>query len=158
MPSRGHDLEAAVNRCNLSYRKRGIALIEKKPTPIELTKMGAVMKQSTVDYTGILAPSGRGIAFDAKETKIKTSFPLGNIKQHQMIFLDYWQRMGGLSFLLIHFKTVDDKAFMTPFDFVNEYYMAAYVKETGRKSIPYKKFDKQWLVPLEDYLWNTTER
>ena len=154
MASRGHDLEAAVNRCNLHYRKSGIALIEKKPTPIELTKVGAVIKQSTVDYTGILAPNGRGIAFDAKETKNKTSFPLSNIKQHQMVFLDYWQRTGGLSFLLIHFKLNDDEAFMVPFDFVNPLYEAAYITNTGRKSIPYPDFNREWLVPLDDYLCN----
>ena len=157
MPSRGHDLESAVNRCNIDYRKSQVALIEKKPTPIEITKLGAVMKQSTVDYTGILAPMGRGVAFDAKETKSKTSFPLANVKQHQLIFLEYWQAMGGLAFFLIHFTSLEDMAFMVPFDFVNDYYVKGYIECTGRKSIPYKDFDQEWLVPLDNYLWKIIE-
>lgn len=157
MPSRGHGLEAAVNRCNLDYRKKKVALIEKKPTPIEITRQGLVMKQSTVDYTGIIAPTGRGIAFDAKETKSKTSFPLANVKQHQLVFLEYWQAMGGLAFFLVHFKSLHDMAFMVPFNFVNDYYVRAYIDRTGRKSIPYKDFDHEWLVPLDDYLWKIIE-
>ena len=153
MSSRGHELEAIINRCNLDYRKSGIALIDKKPTPIELTKVGAILKQSTVDYTGILPPNGRGIAFDAKMCASKTSFPLSNVHQHQLIFLEYWQKMGGVSAFLVWFYSVDNNmAFWTPFDFVNDWYTAGYIESTGRKSIPYKNFNQDWLVPIDNYL------
>lgn len=153
MGNRGKDLETSVNRCNLQYRKDKTAIIEKVPTPIELTKMGMVMKQSTVDYKGVVSPSGKGIAFDAKETKSKTSFPLSNIHQHQLVFLDYWQSVGGISFFLIHFTSIhEDKAYVAPLDFVYNYYKKGYIEETGRKSIPFNEFKAEWLTPIEDYL------
>lgn len=153
MVSRGADLESAVNRCNLHYRKNEIALIEKKPTPVELTKVGAILKQSTVDYIGILPPSGRGIAFDAKMTKIKTSFPLSNVHEHQLIFLDYWEKMGGVSaFLIWFYSNDDDTAFWTPHQFIYKWYKEAYIDKTGRKSIPYTEFNEEWKVPINHYL------
>ena len=153
MASRGADLESAVNRCNLYYRKNKIALIEKKPTPVELTKVGAILKQSTVDYVGIIPPLGTGIAFDAKMTQSKTSFPLSNVHDHQVIFLEYWEAMGGIATFLIWFYNVDpDEAFWTPAGFLKSWYDKAYIEETGRKSIPYKEFDQNWKVPINDYL------
>lgn len=153
MASRGHDLETIINRCNLEYRKANKALIEKKPTPVELTKHGAILKQSTVDYTGILPPNGRGIAFDAKMCASKTSFPLSNVHQHQLVFLDCWEKAGGIAGFLIWFYSMhEDEAFWVPYQFVNIWYTNAYIKETGRKSIPYSEFNHSWLVPVNNYL------
>lgn len=153
MSQRGQDLESIVNRCNLHYRKNKIALIEKKPTPVEITKVGAILKQSTVDYIGIIPPIGRGIAFDAKMTGSKTSLPLSNIHEHQLIFLNYWESMGGISSLLIWFYNVDDDtAFWTPANWVYEKYKSAYIDGVGKKSIHYKEFKEDWKVPIHNYL------
>ena len=83
---RKNELEKRANKANLKYRKSKKAVIQKVRTPILYTRKGLIAQQSTVDYTGIIAPKGQGIAFDAKETKNKTSFPLKNIHQHQLNF------------------------------------------------------------------------
>lgn len=90
MPKRrGKALESSINKCNLKYRKDKLAIIQNINTPVLLTKAGVVTKTSTVDYFGVCGPNGHAIAFDAKETKSKTSFPLKNIHDHQIVFLDY---------------------------------------------------------------------
>lgn len=142
-----------------------IAIINKVEVPILVTKTGLIPRQSTVDFTGIYSKSykevgvrpdfaqtvkvGRGIAFDAKETENKTSFPLKNIHQHQLTFLEYFSEVGGDAFLLIQFKKIHtDHAFVTPLDFVKKFWY-----DTGsRRSLPYKEFDKAWLVSIDDYL------
>tara|TARA_B100001758_G_scaffold247955_1_gene269092 strand:- start:18790 stop:19155 length:366 start_codon:yes stop_codon:yes gene_type:complete len=117
-----NELEKKANKINLVYRKEKRALIQKVPTPILYTRKGLIAQRSTVDYTGILAPGGKGIAFDAKETKNKTSFPLSNIHEHQLAFLDIFESLGGIAFFLIHFKSVHkDKVFVTPLSLVHKY-------------------------------------
>jgi recombination protein U len=134
-----NELEKRANKANLKYRKTKKALIQKVPTPILYTRKGLIAQQSTVDYTGILAPKGRGIAFDAKETKIKTSFPLANIHQHQLNFLELFEALGGVAFFLIHFKSIyDDKAFKTPVSLVKKYWDG-----DERKSIPFEDFKEE---------------
>ena len=148
-----NELEKRANKANLSYRKTKKALIQKVPTPILYTKKGLIAQQSTVDYTGILAPDGKGIAFDAKETKNKTSFPLQNIHQHQLNFLDLFERIGGIAFFLIHFKSLyKNQAFKTPVSLVMRFWY-----EEERKSIPLEEFKKEWLVDIDNYLNNLGE-
>ena len=94
------------------------------------------MKQSTVDFIGCVM--GKAIAFDAKETTNKTSFPLANIKKHQLDFLDYWEAAGGIAFFLIHFvKVHEDSAFITPLSLIHKYWD----NPNGRKSIPISDFE-----------------
>jgi recombination protein U len=147
-----------------------VAIISKVEVPILVTKTGLIPRQSTVDFTGIykkkiiqepdgtafldenevvLATVGQGIAFDAKETENKTSFPLKNIHQHQLTFLEYFEEVGGTAFVLIHFKKIHpDKAFVTPLDFVKKYWY----DDDSRRSLPYSEFDQKWLIDIDDYL------
>ena len=134
-----NELEKTANKANLSYRKSKKALIQKVPTPILYTRKGLIAQQSTVDYTGILAPRGQGIAFDAKETKNKTSFPLANIHQHQLNFLELFEALGGIAFFLIHFKSLySNRAFKTPLSLVQKYWDGE-----ERKSIPLSDFKEE---------------
>jgi len=102
---RGNELEKAAEAANRRYKVEKKALILKVPTPIVYTNKGMIAKQSTVDFVGIIS-GGTFIAFDAKETLSKTSFPLKNIHQHQLTCLDYVDELGGIAFFLIHFKTL----------------------------------------------------
>lgn len=77
---RGSTLEV-VNRTNEQYREKGLALIQKIPTPITPVRMDkenrhitlAYFEQrSTVDYIG--AVQGIPVCFDAKECSTGT-FP-----------------------------------------------------------------------------------
>ena len=83
---RGMTLEEDLNETNQYYLDQGIAVIHKKPTPIQIVNVdypkrsAAVIKEayfkqaSTTDFNGVY--KGRYIDFEAKETKQTTSFPL----------------------------------------------------------------------------------
>ena len=103
---RGSTLEELVNRTNEQYREKGLALIQKIPTPITPVKMDKDSRhitlayfdqRSTVDYIG--AVQGIPVCFDAKECCAHT-FPLANIHPHQVAFMKDFEKQGGLS--LIH--------------------------------------------------------
>jgi recombination protein U len=143
----GNELEKRATKANFSYRKDKKALILKVATPIILTKKGLVASSSTVDFTGLIK-GGRFLAYDAKETQNKTSFPLKNIHQHQLHYLELVEELGGIAFFLIHFKKVhENKAFITPISLVHKYMF-----EETRKSIPLSIFKKEWLVDIDNYM------
>jgi recombination protein U len=147
MGLKGSDLEKRANRQNILYRKDDRALILKIEVPIIITSKGLVAKQSTVDYTGTLK-GGKSIAFDAKETQSKTSFPLANIEDHQLAYLRFQQNLGGIAFFMIHFKKMYlDKVFITPISLIEKF-----IEEDIRKSIPFKEFKNEWLIDIENYL------
>lgn len=75
-------------------------MILKVPTPMQITNRGVIPQKSTVDFIGLLK-GGRYIAFDAKETKVKTRLDLSNIHQHQLTFLTLVQNLGGICFFLV---------------------------------------------------------
>ena len=142
-----NQLEKRANKAHLKYRKTKEALILKVPTPILYTAKGLIAQTSTVDYTGLL-DGGTFLAFDAKETAVKTSFPLANIHDHQLQYLEFVENLGGIGFFLIHFKKVyTHQAFVTPLDIVKYYWY-----ESRRKSIPIDKFKVEWLVDIDNYL------
>jgi recombination protein U len=144
-------LQSKINAVNIEYRKNKSAIIIFQETPIIQTRKGLVRKLSTVDYIGNFKNkfgNGQGIAFDAKMCDSTTSIPLGNFKEHQLLFLKYWEETGGKAFFLVHFyKLYKDKAFMTPISLVDNYFF-----QQKRKSIPIHEFNLDWLVPIDDYL------
>ena len=110
---RGSTLEEYINYTNESYREAGLALIQKIPTPItpiEFDKEGRHItlayfdQKSTVDYIG--AVQGIPVCFDAKECATE-SFPLANIHEHQMRFMEDFESQQGIAFFLIYFKSVN---------------------------------------------------
>lgn len=110
---RGSTLEELVNRTNEMYREKGLALIQKIPTPITPVRMDkehrhitlAYFEQrSTVDYIG--AVQGIPVCFDAKECSAD-SFPLANIHPHQVEFMKGFEEQGGVAFFLIFYSHVN---------------------------------------------------
>ena len=110
---RGSALEELINRTNDYYREKGLALIQKIPTPITPVRMDKETRQitlayfeqqSTVDYIG--AVQGFPVCFDAKECR-QDSFPLANVHEHQIRFMEDFEKQGGISFLLIYFSHED---------------------------------------------------
>ena len=107
--NRGMSFENMINETNEYYLVHDIAIIHKKPIPIQIVKVdypsrsGAVIKEayykvpSTTDYNGIY--KGKYIDFEAKETVNKTSFPLSNIHLHQIEHLQSIEKHQGISFL-----------------------------------------------------------
>lgn len=84
--NRGMSFESAINATNDYYLSRGLAVIHKKPTPVQIVKVDypkrsrakiveAYFRQaSTTDYSGVY--KGYYIDFEAKETRQKTSMPM----------------------------------------------------------------------------------
>lgn len=144
---KGKQLEKRANYANFQARQAQSALILQIPTPLILTKKGVIPKESTVDFAGILK-GGRFIAFDAKETRSKTSFPLANIKQHQLNYLNMVSLLGGIAFFMIQFVLLyPDSAFCVPSKYIQEF-----IETKKRKSIPIKSFDKKWLIKIDNYI------
>lgn len=152
--NRGMFLEHILNDTNQYYLREDKAIIYKKPTPIKVLNVSyrsrkttiinkAVFSEtSTLDYNGIY--KGKYIEFDAKECKSKTSFPLSNIKEHQMIHIKNILNHGGIVFLIIficnNFYLFDGKDLI---DFANN---------NDRKSIPIETIIKQGHIINEGYI------
>ncbi|WP_027340598.1 Holliday junction resolvase RecU [Halonatronum saccharophilum] len=144
---RGYGLENMIEVSNKQYSFQGEALIQKIPTPVKVLdinqrtgkiKSAFYEKKSTVDYIGIF--NGVSIAFDAKETKVETRFDLSNVKEHQYYFLDNWDRNGGISFLIIHFITLNETYYL-PFSKLRSSWESSL--KGGRKSIKYKNIAEE---------------
>lgn len=155
--NRGMDLESLINSANEYYLEEDIAVIHKKPTPIGLIdvdyKKGEIKKayfkeKSTFDYNGVY--KGKYLDFEAKESKLKTSFPLANIHKHQFTHLEKILKHGAIAFLIVFIN--------------NEYFilkgedLLSFIKDEKRKSIPIDYFHKhcykieEKLRPTLDYL------
>ena len=140
---RGMVLENMVEYSNKVYKNKGMALIDKVPTPWSVQynkKTGKVMraypqKKGTVDFVGI--SHGRSIAFDAKNTNERTRFPLSNVEQHQVDYLLNHQDHGGISFFLFYFEK-HQEAYLMQIEQFSVWWDAQY--QGGRKSIPYDWF------------------
>ena len=151
--NRGMSLEEDINLSNDFYRDSGIALINKRPTPINIVKVdythGARItdayfeKQSTTDYNGVY--KGRYIDFEAKNTKSNTAFPLSNISEHQIVHLKNVIKHGGIAFFIISFQ-MKDEVYLLDASFVIEFY-----EHGKRKSIPYEVFQKEAVLIKQDY-------
>jgi recombination protein U len=155
--NRGMNFELMINKTNEFYRDNDIAIIYKKPIPIQI--VGVDYKQrsaariteayyklpSTTDYNGVY--KGKYIDFEAKETKSKTSFPLKNIHEHQIVHLNRTREHGGISFIIVYFSTLGRIFFMDSKK-VEHYYNRSKV---GKKSISLKEFEENSYFIKEGY-------
>lgn len=142
--NRGRALEELVMAANAQYLSKGIAVVQKVPTPWQVIRQGARIvsafpeRKSTVDFVGIAC--GRAIAFDAKSTQNKTRFPLDNLEPHQFEFLKSWHSLGGVAFVLLEFATRNE-FYVLPFVLLSEW--RAVSESGGRKSVPYETIREQ---------------
>ena len=106
---RGSTLEDLINRTNEKYLEHGLALIQKIPTPItpitidkesRHITLAYFEQKSTVDYIG--AVQGIPVCFDAKECATD-AFALQNIHEHQVAFMEQFERQKGIAFFLIYY-------------------------------------------------------
>ena len=135
---RGMKLEDAINLTNSYYLDNNVAVIYKKPTPIQIIKLdsqkGRIVdaffkSPSTTDYNGIY--KGKYIDFEAKETQNKTSFPLANIGHHQVQHLKKVKEHGAIAFVIIYFSKLDEIYLL------DAAYLVARYNNSEKKSIPY---------------------
>lgn len=112
--NRGMTLEEDLNESNHFYRERKVAVIHKKPTPVQIVhvdypkRSAAVIKEayfkqaSTTDYNGVY--KGKYIDFEAKETQNSHSFPLKNFHRHQICHMEEVLDQGGICFVILRFS------------------------------------------------------
>ncbi len=154
----GMTLESDIETTNAYYLNIGIAVIHKKPTPIQVVNVSYPARNkakiteayyktpSTTDFNGVY--NGKYIDFDAKETNSTTSMPLKNIHEHQIDHLRNVHKQGGIAFLIVHFKKYN-QYFYLPAEVLFSLWDIQYDKEKGRKSIPYSTFlEKAFLIPF----------
>jgi len=156
--NRGINLEEMINDTNKYYLINDIAVIYQKPTPIAIKSIeysgkrvktsGFLKAKSTLDYVGLY--KGKYLDFDVKSTINKTSFPLANIHEHQLMHIENVLRHNGITFLIIEMN--------------NEYYflkgedLITFINNNDRKSIPYDYLEEKahkikiGINPRLDYL------
>ena len=147
--NRGMELEEDINFANKYYLNNDIAVIHKKPIPIQIVEVNYPNRSSamitkafyktpsTTDYNGLW--NGKYIDFEAKETNSATSFSLNNIHEHQIDHMQKILNHGGITFIIVRFKKID-KTFILPFKKFIFFYDRA--KNGGRKSIKLSEFEE----------------
>ena len=139
--NRGMSFEKMINESNSYYLSRGLAVIHKKPTPIQIVKVDyphrsrakiveAYFRQaSTTDYSGVY--KGHYIDFEAKETRQKKSMPMKNFHSHQIEHMEAVLEQKGICFVLLHFSSLRE-TYLLPASYLIEFYNI----DKGGKSMP----------------------
>ena len=147
---RGSFLEEIINKTNEKYREKGLALVQKIPTPITPIKIDKEKRhitlayfeqKSTVDYIGVA--QGIPICFDAKECA-KDTFALQNIHEHQMEFMKDFEGQKGVAFFLIYYSH-KDLFYYLPYEMLDFFWQRA--KNGGRKSFRFDEINPQYIIP-----------
>ena len=147
--NRGMELEEDINFANKYYLNNDIAVIHKKPIPIQIVEVNYPSRSSamitkafyktpsTTDYNGLW--NGKYIDFEAKETNSATSFSLNNIHDHQIEHMQKILDHGGITFIIVRFKKID-RTFILPFK--NFIFFHDRAISGGRKSIKLSEFEE----------------
>ncbi|MDR0220917.1 MAG: Holliday junction resolvase RecU [Lachnospiraceae bacterium] len=147
---RGSAFEDMVNRTNERYAEWGLALMQKIPTPITPVQMDKESRQitlayfeqkSTVDYIG--AVQGIPLCFEAKEC-VTNTFRLQNIHEHQVRFMEQFERQGGVAFVLIHFNK-HDLFYYLPYRALRHFWERR--EGGGKKSFRLAELDDGYILP-----------
>lgn len=146
---RGSVLEELINRTNEKYLESGLALIQKIPTPItpiaidkdsRHITLAYFDQKSTVDYIG--AVQGIPVCFDAKESATN-SFSLQNIHEHQVTFMQQFEKQGGIAFFLIYYTSIDIYYYLRLSDLIVFWNRA---KNGGRKSFRFEELPSEYQI------------
>lgn len=146
---RGSTLEELINRTNEIYLEKGLALIQKIPTPITPIQIDKASRhitlayfeqKSTVDYIGVV--QGIPVCFDAKECNVDT-FALQNIHPHQVEFMTQFEKQGGIAFLIL-FYSARNELYYLPYKDMMKFWNRAL--EGGRKSFRYEELDQHYYI------------
>lgn len=142
--NRGMSLEEDINLTNKQYLNDDVAVIHKKPTPIQVVNVdypkrsaakiteAYYRRSSTTDYNGVY--KGYYLDFEAKETRSKTSFPLNNFHEHQIKHMTQANKHGGICFTIVRFSKLDE-IYLLPAHFLFKWWEQQFEND-GRKSIP----------------------
>lgn len=150
---RGSTLEDLINRTNEKYLESNLALIQKVPTPITPIKIDKESRhitlayfeqKSTVDYIGVV--QGIPVCFDAKECAVDT-FSLQNIHEHQVKFMENFEKQKGIAFFLIYY-TSKDVFYYLPYEMLKFFWDRAC--NGGRKSFKFEELNPAYILPKKN--------
>ena len=139
--NRGMSLEDDINKANSYYLNNNIAVIYKKPTPIQIVNVEYPKRSaariseayfkvpSTTDYNGIY--KGKYIDFEAKECESFSSFPFSSIHKHQIKHLENVLKHGAIAFIILRMTAYEIDFLIEASKFIDFY------SSNTRKSIPY---------------------
>lgn len=139
----GIEFEKEINNACEYYLKNNIAVIYKKPTPIQVVKVDYPRRSkakiveayyktpSTTDYNGLYKE--KYIDFEAKTCK-ENIFSFERIYPHQINHLNQISKLGGIAFLIIFFSSMEE-IFILDSKYVHEKYIDSL--HGGRKSLTY---------------------
>ena len=147
----GSTFEAKLIRVFNKYRKEGKAYIIKIPGEVTIIRKGAKIvnalhrqKSDCLDFLGLM-PNGKGIVFEAKTTKNKTSFPLSNIQEYQYKLADELLGYVQSVFYIVEFRELNE------IYLVHSNKIKEFIKNNERKSIPVSWFrEKENATLMED--------
>lgn len=154
---RGDYTEDIINYTNIYYLKKGLALVNKIPTPVKVLRRKGPMivdaffeEKGILDYAGVC--QGLPISFDSKETNL-SSLPLSNISSHQFEYIKNYIEQDGYAFIICNFKK-KNKFYLIPGEIVLDYYNKSL--NGGRKSIPEKDMKEKYEIKLnqKSYILN----
>ena len=148
---RGSTLEELINRTNEQYLEKGLALIQKIPTPITPIRidkehrhitLAYFEQKSTVDYIG--AVQGIPVCFDAKECAVDT-FALANVHPHQVAFMEAFEKQGGIAFFILFYTARNELVYLPLKDLLCFWERA---QNGGRKSFRHEELDLSYVIPM----------
>ena len=113
---RGSTLEELINRTNEQYREKGLALIQKIPTPITPVKMDKTSRHITLAY------------FEQKST---------------VDYMEKFERQGGIAFFLIYFSA-DNVFYYLTLRKLKEFWKR--MEDGGRKSFRREELDEEFYL------------
>lgn len=153
---RGSTLEEWINRTNERYDEKGLALMQKIPTPITPVRidkehrhitLAYFEQKSTVDYIGTV--QGIPVCFDAKECNTDT-FPLHNIHEHQVEFMRRFEKQDGIAFFVIYYSGRNELYYMTFRELIIFWERA---QNGGRKSIRIEELNPDYFMKLKQGIY-----
>lgn len=147
----GSTFEAKLIRVFNKYRKEGKAYIIKIPGEVTIIRKGSKIvnalhrqKSDCLDFLGLM-PNGKGIVFEAKTTKNKTSFPLSNIQDYQYELAEELLGYVKSVFYIIEFRELNE------IYLVHSNKIKEFINNNERKSIPVSWFrEKENATLMED--------
>src|SRR5699024_2637996 len=116
--NRGMSLEEEINESNQYYLSQGIAVIHKKPIPIQIVSVdypkrsAAVIKEayfkqaSTTDYNGVY--KCKYLYSEAKGTTNISSFPFRNLYAQQVKHMRVFQKQVKICYTNVMFTKTDE--------------------------------------------------
>ena len=97
-----------------------------------------------MDYIGVV--QGIPVCFDAKECAVDT-FALQNIHEHQVMFMEQFERQKGIAFFLIYY-THEDLFYYLPYEMLRFFWDRS--RAGGRKSFRRDELNPDYYLPRKD--------